>query len=102
MLEVSSEAVATTVLSCWVAVLLLVKTGIVTVKQLREARRYVIVGAFVVAAVVTPPDVVRVPWPMLVVPSKKFKKAQTVLERAGEKGYTVGRIVKGDRKVLYT
>ena len=53
-------------------------------------------------AVVTPPDVVRVPWPMLVVPSKKFKKAQTVLERAGEKGYTVGRIVKGDRKVLYT
>jgi phosphoribosylformylglycinamidine cyclo-ligase len=39
---------------------------------------------------------------LLVVPSKKFKKAQTVLERAGEKGYTVGRIVKGDRKVLYT
>ncbi|MDB5814634.1 MAG: Sec-independent protein translocase subunit [Rhodocyclales bacterium] len=40
-----------------IVVLLLVKTGIVTVKQLREARRYVIVGAFVVAAVVTPPDV---------------------------------------------
>jgi len=39
---------------------------------------------------------------LLVVPSRKFKKAQTVLERAGEKGYTVGRIVKGDRKVLYT
>ena len=39
---------------------------------------------------------------LLVVPSKKFKKAQTVLERAGEKGYIVGRIVKGDRKVLYT
>jgi sec-independent protein translocase protein TatC len=40
-----------------IIVLLLVKTGLVTVKQLREARRYVIVGAFVVAAVVTPPDV---------------------------------------------
>jgi len=40
-----------------IVVLLLVKTGLVTVKQLREARRYVIVGAFVVAAVVTPPDV---------------------------------------------
>src|SRR5467141_4116759 len=38
---------------------------------------------------------------LLVVPSKKFKKAQTVLERAGEKAFTVGRIVKGDRKVLY-
>ena len=39
---------------------------------------------------------------LLVVPAKKFKKAQTVLERAGEKFSTVGRIVKGDRKVLYT
>ncbi len=39
---------------------------------------------------------------LLIVPSKKFKKAQTVLERAGEKAFTVGRIVKGDRKVMYT
>ncbi len=39
---------------------------------------------------------------LLVVPAKKFKKAQTVLERVGEKAYTVGRIVKGDRKVMYT
>jgi phosphoribosylformylglycinamidine cyclo-ligase len=39
---------------------------------------------------------------LLIVPSKKFKKAQTLLERAGEKPYTVGRIVKGDRKVLYS
>ena len=39
---------------------------------------------------------------LLVVPSKKFKKAQTLLERVGEKAYTVGRIVKGDRKVLYS
>ena len=39
---------------------------------------------------------------VLVVPSKKFKKAQTVLDRAGEKAFTVGRIVKGDRKVMYT
>jgi len=38
---------------------------------------------------------------LLVVPSNKFKKAQTVLERAGEKSYTVGRIVKGERKVVY-
>jgi sec-independent protein translocase protein TatC len=37
--------------------MLLVKVGIVTTEQLREARRFVIVGAFVVAAVLTPPDV---------------------------------------------
>jgi phosphoribosylformylglycinamidine cyclo-ligase len=39
---------------------------------------------------------------LLVVPSKKFKKAQTVLDRAGEKYYTIGRIVKGERKVSYS
>jgi sec-independent protein translocase protein TatC len=36
----------------------LVRTGMVTVAKLRDIRSYVIVGAFVVAAVVTPPDVV--------------------------------------------
>ncbi|MDO6385690.1 MULTISPECIES: twin-arginine translocase subunit TatC [unclassified Uliginosibacterium] len=40
-----------------VAVVLLVALGIVTTAKLAEARRFVIVGAFVVAAVVTPPDV---------------------------------------------
>ena len=39
---------------------------------------------------------------LLVVPAKKFKKAETVLDRAGEKYYAVGRIVKGDRKVSYS
>jgi len=39
---------------------------------------------------------------LLVVPVKKFKKIQAILERAGEKAYTVGRIVKGERKVLYS
>ena len=41
-----------------VAVVLLVRMGIVTVAKLKEARGYVVVGAFVIAAVVTPPDVV--------------------------------------------
>ena len=40
-----------------VAVVLLASTGIVTVEKLRQGRGYVIVGAFVIAAVVTPPDV---------------------------------------------
>jgi len=39
---------------------------------------------------------------LLVVPSAKFKKAQSVLERVGEKYYTVGRVVKGERKVTYS
>jgi sec-independent protein translocase protein TatC len=40
-----------------VVVVLLVRSGVVSVAKLREARPYVIVGAFVIAAVVTPPDV---------------------------------------------
>lgn len=41
-----------------VVVIVLVRFGIVSIEKLKEARPYVIVGAFVVAAVVTPPDVV--------------------------------------------
>jgi sec-independent protein translocase protein TatC len=41
-----------------IVVVMLTRMGIVTIEQLREARSYFIVGAFVVAAVVTPPDVV--------------------------------------------
>lgn len=41
-----------------VVVVVLVRFGIVTLEQLRQARPYVIVGAFVIAAIVTPPDVV--------------------------------------------
>ena len=37
--------------------MLMVKLGMVSVDDLRQARRYVVVGAFVVAAVLTPPDV---------------------------------------------
>jgi len=41
-----------------VAVVLLVRMGFVSVGKLREARPYVVVGAFVVGAIFTPPDVV--------------------------------------------
>ncbi|WP_322059173.1 twin-arginine translocase subunit TatC [Paraburkholderia sp. J63] len=40
-----------------IIVVLLVRMGVLTVKKLKEIRPYVIVGAFIVAAVVTPPDV---------------------------------------------
>jgi sec-independent protein translocase protein TatC len=41
-----------------VVVVILVRMGIVSVAKLREVRPYVIVGAFVIAAIVTPPDIV--------------------------------------------
>lgn len=40
-----------------VVVIVLVRMGLVTVEKLRAIRPYVIVGAFVIAAIVTPPDV---------------------------------------------
>jgi phosphoribosylformylglycinamidine cyclo-ligase len=39
---------------------------------------------------------------LLVVPAKKFNKAQNLLDRIGEKHYTVGKIVKGERRVIYS
>jgi len=41
-----------------IVVVILVRMGIVSLAKLREWRPYVIVGAFVIAAIVTPPDVV--------------------------------------------
>ena len=41
-----------------VVVIVLVKMGVLTVDQLTESRPYVVVGAFVVAAIITPPDIV--------------------------------------------
>lgn len=40
-----------------IVVIVLVRMGLVTIEQLRNARPYFIVGSFVIAAVVTPPDV---------------------------------------------
>jgi len=39
-----------------IVVMLLVRLGVVSVEKLRKIRPYMIVGAFVVAAIVTPPD----------------------------------------------
>jgi sec-independent protein translocase protein TatC len=40
-----------------IVLIILTRMGVVSIEQLRNARPYFIVGAFVVAAVVTPPDV---------------------------------------------
>jgi sec-independent protein translocase protein TatC len=37
---------------------LLIKVGILNVETLRKGRRYAIVGMFVVAAIITPPDII--------------------------------------------
>jgi len=39
---------------------------------------------------------------MAAVPAAKFTRAKTLLERAEEKFYVVGRVVKGDHRVRYT
>jgi sec-independent protein translocase protein TatC len=41
-----------------VVVVILVRMGIVSIEKLKSIRAYVVVGAFVIAAIVTPPDVV--------------------------------------------
>ncbi|QLI81794.1 twin-arginine translocase subunit TatC [Chitinibacter fontanus] len=40
-----------------IVVIIMVRMGFVSIAKLREIRSYVIVGAFVIAAIVTPPDV---------------------------------------------
>lgn len=40
-----------------IVVMVLVRFGVVSVERLRDARPYVVVGAFVVSAIITPPDV---------------------------------------------
>ena len=37
-----------------------------------------------------------------VIPAAKFARAKTLLDRAEEKFYVIGRIVKGERHVQYT
>ena len=41
-----------------IVVILLVRMGIMSIEKLRDIRGYVVVGAFIIAAVVTPPDVI--------------------------------------------
>jgi sec-independent protein translocase protein TatC len=41
-----------------IAVIVLVRAGVVSVAKLRDIRPYVVVGAFVIAAIFTPPDVI--------------------------------------------
>jgi sec-independent protein translocase protein TatC len=67
--------------------LVLVRSGAVTVEKLKEIRSYVIVGAFVIAAVVTPPDVLSqllLAIPMCVLYEVGILAARFVPKKAGE------------------
>jgi sec-independent protein translocase protein TatC len=68
-----------------VAVVLLVRMDIVSIEKLKEVRSYVIVGAFVVGAIFTPPDVVS--QFMLAIPLWLLYEAGIVVAgRMGRKG----------------
>jgi sec-independent protein translocase protein TatC len=62
-----------------VAVILLVKFNVVSIKSLQQARAYVIVGAFVIGAIFTPPDVIS--QLMLAVPLCLLYEIGTLLAR---------------------
>jgi sec-independent protein translocase protein TatC len=62
-----------------IVVIVLVRLGVVSIEKLRAARPYVIVGAFVVAAVVTPPDVLS--QFMLAVPMCLLYEAGLIMAR---------------------
>jgi len=74
-----------------IVVVILVRSGVVSVEKLRDARPYVIVGAFVVAAVVTPPDVLSqfmlaLPMCLLYEAGLFFGRFVNVREKAAEPG----------------
>lgn len=69
-----------------VVVVLLVRFGVVSIAMLQESRSYVIVGAFVIGAIFTPPDVVS--QIMLAVPLWLLFEAGIVAARLMEKNRT--------------
>lgn len=62
-----------------IVLIILVRAGVVSIEKLKEARPYFIVGAFVVAAVVTPPDVLS--QLLLAVPMCLLYEAGLILAR---------------------
>ncbi|TAN55427.1 MAG: twin-arginine translocase subunit TatC [Betaproteobacteria bacterium] len=86
-----------------VVVVLLVRFGVVSVHKLRDARPYVVVGAFVVAAVVTPPDVLS--QLMLAIPMCLLYEAGLLMARfvgarpAGESDYKPPSDAEMDREL---
>jgi sec-independent protein translocase protein TatC len=73
-----------------IVLIILVRAGVVSVEKLRDARPYFIVGAFVVAAIVTPPDVLSqlmLAVPMCLLYETGLFFARFVKKRAGASDY---------------
>ncbi|AWI75637.1 MAG: twin-arginine translocase subunit TatC [Azoarcus sp.] len=85
-----------------VAVILLVKAGVVTVAKLREIRPYVVVGAFVIAAIITPPDVISqfmLAVPMCLLYELGIMLANMISKPAAEPDYVAPTAVEMDREL---
>jgi sec-independent protein translocase protein TatC len=83
-----------------VVVVVLARAGIVSLDQLKQARPYVIVGAFVVAAVVTPPDVlsqILLAVPMWLLYELGIFVARFVIKPAGASDWTAPSDVEKER-----
>ncbi len=79
-----------------VALIVLVRMGIVTIDKLVECRGYFAVGASVVCAIVTPPDVVSML--ALLIPMCILYEAGIIVARLmGKPADTAGRIESGER-----
>jgi sec-independent protein translocase protein TatC len=80
----------------------LARAGIVTIEQLKSVRPYVIVGAFVVAAVVTPPDVLSqllLAIPMCLLYELGLFLARFVVKRPGESDWKAPADAEMDREL---
>jgi sec-independent protein translocase protein TatC len=62
-----------------IAVVLLAKTGVVDIRRLQRARGYVLIGIFIVAAILTPPDAIA--QSIMAVPMYLLYEAGIVLAR---------------------
>ncbi len=85
-----------------VAVILLVKAGVVDIAKLKEMRPYVIVGAFVIAAIVTPPDVISqfmLAVPMCLLYELGILLAKMISKRAPAEEYSAPSIEDMDREL---
>jgi sec-independent protein translocase protein TatC len=69
------------------------RIGIITSKQLREKRRYFIVVAFIIAAVLTPPDVLS--QASLAIPLLALYEGSIIAVRIVEKKAAAAKAAKG-------
>ena len=85
-----------------VAVIVLVKAGMVSIAKLKEARPYVIVGAFVIAAIITPPDVISqfmLAVPMCLLYELGILLAKVISKPAGTSDYVAPTEVEMDKEL---